>query len=154
MQISVIIPTCNRVQDLKKTLDSLLKQTIFPDEVIIVDDSDDRETKNMLKKDKQSEIQYKYIRKAGEKSGAISRNIGIKNAMGDIIFFFDDDVILENNYIEKILEIYAEKQNTVGVQGYILNRRKSEIKNIVNKFFFLVHSEYNKNRLLPSLEVQ
>lgn len=40
MQVSIIIPTYNRVKALDECLDSIISQIILPKEVIIVDDSD------------------------------------------------------------------------------------------------------------------
>ncbi|MBI4721860.1 MAG: glycosyltransferase family 2 protein [Candidatus Stahlbacteria bacterium] len=155
MQLSVIIPTCNRAEDLSKTIDSLLNQTILPKEVIIVDNGDSDKTRllvqNREKEFRAKSIDLKYVYQK-EKSAGISRNVGIENSTGDIVLFFDDDVLLDINYIAEILRVYREKSDAVGVQGYITNRRKFWLKNMVNKFFFLVHSETNINSFLSSVQ--
>ena len=155
MHLSVIIPTCNRAEDLSKTIDSLLNQTILPKEIIIVDNSDSDETlllvQNREKEFRSKSVDLKYVI-GKEKSAAISRNVGIENSTGDIVLFFDDDVLLDINYIAEILRVYKEKSTAVGVQGYITNRRKFWLKNVVNRVFFLVHSEPNINRFLSSVQ--
>lgn len=104
MEVSVIIPTYNRVKDVDECLDSIILQRILPKEVIIVDDSDNDEIKNLVEhrkdKFKEKDIVLRYIRNEKEKSLTIARNIGIENATGDTILFLDDDVILDKNYIK------------------------------------------------------
>jgi len=101
MQVSVIIPTYNRLKNLKETLNSVIVQTTLPKEIIIVDDSDDDKIKNLIeyKKSKfeKRRTLLKYIRNKKDKSLAIARNIGIENATGDIILFLDDELMLNKN---------------------------------------------------------
>jgi GT2 family glycosyltransferase len=49
------------------------------------------------------------------------RNRGIEQATGDIIFFFDDDVTLESNYIKIMRETYEENLNFAGGMGTVTN---------------------------------
>ena len=154
MQVSIIIPTCNRVKDLEETLDSINIQTTLPKEIIIVDDSDNDGIENLIgyKKPKfeENEILLKYIRNKKEKSLATARNMGIENATGDIILFLDDDVVLDKDYINEILRIFNEYPNALGVQGYITNMDLSEFWNRINKILFRGHHEKDKCRVLPS----
>ena len=157
MQISIVIPTYNRPKKLKETLGSILIQTILPIDVIVVDDSDTYETKELIVecqyKFKYKDIFLLYIHKICPKSAAISRNIGANKARGDIILFLDDDLILDKNYIKEILKVYYIKNDAIGVQGYITNFIiMSIIENIYNKLFFLVQYKKNNNRLLPSFK--
>ena len=50
MNISVVIPTYNRVELLKRSIDSVINQTIKPFEIIIVDDGSNDGTEAMVKK--------------------------------------------------------------------------------------------------------
>ena len=154
MQVSVIIPTYNRLKDLKETLNSVIVQTTLPKEIIIVDDSDDDKIKNLIeyKKSKfeKRRTLLKYIRNKKDKSLAIARNIGIENATGDIILFLDDDVILDKNYIKEILRVYKEYPKALGVQGYITNINLSKFWNKIAKMFFFSYLEKDKGRVLSS----
>lgn len=48
MNYSIIVPTCNRQNDLAKLIDSILLQTVLPLKVIIVDQSDTGDTKKYI----------------------------------------------------------------------------------------------------------
>ena len=154
MQVSIIIPTYNRVKALDECLDSIISQTIVPKEVIIVDDSDNNGIENLIahRKDQFNEnnITLEYIRNKKEKSLAIARNIGIEYAAGDTILFLDDDVVLDKAYISEILSVYDEYPNAFGVQGYITNSNLSNFRNRINRLFFLGYHEKSKCRVLPS----
>jgi len=103
-KISVIIPTYNRPNELKRCLESIIKQTIFPEEIIIIDDG------NLPEIPYKNELQTKGIccvyHKKAQKGLTKSRNLGIQLSSGDIILFFDDDVILEPDYIEQTKKFY------------------------------------------------
>ena len=47
-KVSIIIPTFKRIKDLNKCLDSIKKQTVSPKEIIIADNANDINTKNVF----------------------------------------------------------------------------------------------------------
>jgi glycosyltransferase involved in cell wall biosynthesis len=85
--ISVIIPTYNRVDFLKKAIDSVFSQTYKDFELIVVDDGSTDETKDLIKR---YSHKIKYIYQANQ-GPAASRNTGIKQAKGNFIAFLDSD---------------------------------------------------------------
>jgi glycosyltransferase involved in cell wall biosynthesis len=91
MQISVIIPTYNRVKELEEALGCILTQIKLPKEVIVVDDSDDDKTEELAMKMKndfiEKNISLLYIRNKKDKSSSIARNIGVHYSKG-ISFYF------------------------------------------------------------------
>jgi len=120
-RVSVIIPTYNRPAELTNCIQSILTQSEKPDEVIIIDDGA-LPAPPLQKECTERGIYYLYIKK--EKPGlAESRNVGAKVAQGDIIFYFDDDVILSSEYIEEVLKVYEEDQEKSfgGVEGVMSN---------------------------------
>ena len=145
MLVSIVIPTYNRAEDLDKCLNSIIIQTILPKEIIIVDDSNNDEIENLIdqriKEFNEKNIILKYIRNEKERSIAIARNIGIENSKGNVILFLDSDVILEEDYIKEMLKVYKQKQNAIGVQGYITNIHKPFKKINIRKILFASHFE-------------
>ncbi len=103
MKISVIIPTFNRAEHLPKAIRSVLDQTIKADEIIVVDDGSNDNTKNILQ---DYPIKYFYQKNKGVSS---ARNKGIELAANDWICFLDSDDIWECNKLEK--QITFHKQN-------------------------------------------
>ena len=87
MNISVIIPTFNRKETLKRAIQSVLMQSYTPYEIIVIDDGSDDGTKEWLK-DKYPNVKYIYQMNSGVSS---ARNKGIKFARGDWIALLDSD---------------------------------------------------------------
>jgi glycosyltransferase involved in cell wall biosynthesis len=157
MKVSVIIPTYYRPKDLSELFESLLKQTVKPLEVIVVDDTPSNiieevceNFQNMFEK---LSIKLAYVRNYKERSAAIARNIGASIARGEIILFLDSDIILYPDYIEKILEVFREKPEALGVQGWIdlaietrghIYLRKHHLINNLRKFFSLSHLKHSE----------
>ena len=125
MKISCIIPTYNRATNLDLLLISIGTQTIKSDEIIIIDNSDESYSGVFdLIKNKYPSKNIHYFRNSTGNSITRAKNYGVKKSKGDIILFFDDDLILKKNYIEQILNTYKEYPNAVGVQGYIKPKGK------------------------------
>lgn len=95
--VSVIISTYNRADRLPKAIDSLLRQTRVPDEIIVVDDGSTDNTPEVL-------AQYgppvTKIRQDNQ-GPAAGRNTGLRAATGDLIAFLDSDDVLTTGSIEK-----------------------------------------------------
>lgn len=87
--ISVIIPTHNRPEQLKRAVDSVLGQTYKDLEVIVVDDGLEKRADEVINDLNDSRL--KYIQHSEERGGSAARNTGIKNASGEFIAFLDDD---------------------------------------------------------------
>lgn len=87
LQVSVIIPTYNRISLLTKALDSVLCQTYSPLEVIVIDDASTDNTRSEL------ESRYPQVRYACQTHQGVSaaRNTGIKLARSEWIAFLDSD---------------------------------------------------------------
>jgi len=111
--ISVIIPTKNRSADLQETIRTLLAQTRKIDELIVIDQS---KTESFLKS---GSLPLKYIYDPRITGASQARNEGMKHATGDVWLFLDDDVILEPDFVEKLLASYAP--GVTGVSGIITN---------------------------------
>lgn len=157
MTFSIIVPTKDRPADLQNCLKSIVRQTVLPLEVIVVDASSDnisianRNNAEKIMADKKVKLIYIHSEPGVNKQ----RNLGADNASGDIIFFLDDDVVIKEDYCEKILEVYKLKgdQNLGGVQGCSLNYyHPSRINNVFRKLFFMTRiSENERSRFLPSM---
>lgn len=87
MQISVIIPTYNRVHTLPRALDSVLEQSLTPLEIILVDDGS-RDHTQALVADRYPSVRYLHQKNKGVSA---ARNTGIAAAKGEWIALLDSD---------------------------------------------------------------
>lgn len=117
MTISAVMPAYNGDKYIARCIDSILKQTRQPDEIIIVDDGSTDGTAEIVKSygDK---VRYVY-----QENGGVSaaRNKGISEASCDWIAFIDcDDEWLEEN-LEMLAGVIKRNDNLVWAFGNILN---------------------------------
>ncbi|HBM8534493.1 TPA: glycosyltransferase family 2 protein, partial [Escherichia coli] len=98
--VTVYIPTFNRVELLKRAVNSVLRQTYKNIEVIIVDDASTDGTHNYLELISRKDNRVKYFIKQERSGACISRNIAIQNATGKYITGLDDDDYFLDTRIE------------------------------------------------------
>lgn len=151
---SVIICTRNRIKDLLRSLISLQNQTIKPDELIIVDSSDKKISELKEFQDIFSQTKFpntKLIYKHTTPGLTKQRNEGIELSGSEIIYFFDDDVELENNYLEEMNKIYQDNPQYSGGMGCVTNINPEPSKKY--KFFrkfFLLQRDYSSGKFTAS----
>ena len=108
-KVSIIIPTYQRPELLKRALDSCVNQTYKNIEIIVIDDN--KVNSDYAKKTKKivdAYPQVKYIKNKTNLGGAETRNVGIKAASGEFIAFLDDDDEFMPDKIEKQMKRYQE----------------------------------------------
>jgi len=110
MKISVVIPVYNEEKYIKKCLDSLMKQTEKPDEIIVVDNNCTDKTISIVKK-------YKNVKVIKEERQGITaaRNAGFNKAVSDIIARCDADTILPDNWLKTIKKIFSLNKSVVAI---------------------------------------
>ena len=122
MKISLIVCTYMRPVALLQLLESVKIQTLYPDEILIVDGSTNAATEQALLEKHFPKLQYFLVPDA-ERGLTRQRNYGIARTASniDIICFLDDDTILETDYFQQLLCTYAAYPEALGVGGYITN---------------------------------
>jgi GT2 family glycosyltransferase len=121
MKISVIIPTKNRYSDLLACVHSLMGQTVLPDEIIVVDASDSYQLQDILAATFSNDPKIRYIHASPGLTH--QRNVGVSAATGDILFFFDDDIVLDRIFVREISKIFEgdPDKKIGGVYGNIVD---------------------------------
>jgi glycosyltransferase involved in cell wall biosynthesis len=143
--LTVVIPTRNRRNLLKTCLDAILKNSIIPNKIIIIDSSDLDQRINIHSLDKRIVYHTTQIQ-----SAAIQRNIGMELVSKDskYLAFLDDDVQIKSNYFVKLIET-LESTGAVGVSGLAINPKSKtparDSGSAINKLsrFFLNDSKKN-----------
>ncbi|GEM_PF-489206 len=102
MRISVVVPSFNSHKTIGKTLDALKLQTRedLLCEAIVVDSSTDGVTPAFLAAREGGKVR---VIRAGERvMPAVGRNIGAREAAGDLLVFVDSDAFMANDCLERI----------------------------------------------------
>ncbi len=124
-KVSVIIPTYNRAPVIKKSVESVLKQTYADMEVIIVDDGSTDDTKHVIREIQDKRI--KYINYKTNHGPSYARNEGIRNATAEFIAFNDSDDIWNPLKLEKQMKILENKEIDMVFCQYSINNSKVEL---------------------------
>ncbi|WP_244131910.1 glycosyltransferase family 2 protein, partial [Burkholderia gladioli] len=132
--VSIIICTYNRADLLERCLDYLQYQTNQNFEVVGVNGPSNDGTDAVLER-------YKDRIKIGsnpQRNLAISRNIGIDLADGDLLAFIDDDALPFDDWVETLLEEFNRRPLTLGALGgpaYYAGTLRYQSEDIgINKF--------------------
>ena len=125
-KISIYIPVFNGEKTIKKAIDSVLKQTIKFDEIIVVNDKSTDNTLKILKTIKK----IKIINNKKNVGLSKSRNIAIKNCKNNIIANIDADIVLHKKWLEQLVK-YLKKGKILMCSGYT---KEKFLKNIYNKW--------------------
>lgn len=111
-KISIIVPVYNGANIISDCINSIISCEIdVPKELIIIDDGSTDDTGEIIKK---FPCEYSRIEKSGV---AKARNIAIKKAVGDILFFFDADVKLKKDTIKNFLKHFRKDNDAYIIQG-------------------------------------
>lgn len=115
--ISAIVPSFNSKRTIRETLNAILKQkTKFAFEVIVVDSSNDG-TGDIIEKEFPSVRLFRLERQTYPGSG---RNLGVMRATGKYVAFTDSDCVPDPDWLERIV-INFEKHETDAVGGCVIN---------------------------------
>lgn len=141
--VSIIIPTYNRADLIRETLDSVLAQTYQNWECIILDDgSTDNSSvviEDYIKKD--NRFQYHNRPNNRPKGANACRNVGFEKSKGEFILFFDSDDIFESFCLNDRVSIMCKKPIDLLIRdtGKFINNKK-------------LYSSFNKDPKILNVE--
>ena len=151
LNLTIVIPTRNRINLLTKTLTSLKKNDFFFREVIIVDSSDKKEKKKLR------ELKNFFNIKIINSTPGISkqRNKGLKNVKKNskYVMFLDDDIIFEKNAITKMYNFLQLNPKHAGIGFNLIIKNINKYAEYAKKFKFIKYLGIydNKNgKVTPS----
>ncbi|MEL6722942.1 MAG: glycosyltransferase family A protein [Pseudomonadota bacterium] len=98
--LSIIIPAYNVEKYIVAALDSVLGQTILPEEMIIINDGSTDRTSDLLKK--YTDYPNFHIITIHNNGAGPARNLGRMLANHEYIYFFDSDDMLRNTFVADI----------------------------------------------------
>jgi glycosyltransferase involved in cell wall biosynthesis len=128
-RLSIVVTSCTteRLEDIFELLDSVQEQSYPHLELVFVAErsAELRERVESYAKQR-SMANTKVVFNCGPAGLSASRNVGVREATGDIIAFADDDVVLFPDWAEEMVKAYDRGDSTIGVTGPGFPRWKDE----------------------------
>ena len=130
LTLSIVIPVYNEERYLKACLDSIAKQTVKPDEVIVVDNNSVDKTSNIARR-------YSFVKLVEEPCQGVvfARNTGFDNASGTIIGRIDGDTILPVDWVQTVKHLYRD----AGSPDNYAATAPSIFRNRLRLFWYVMH---------------
>lgn len=121
IEISIIVPTYNRQEALKKCLLSLDGQSYPRDryEIIIVDDGSSYDAARTVKGFENGNKNLTFIQQY-HRGPSSARNLGVKAASGNIIGFVDDDCMVDKDWVKLMAESHRINPHVIAIGGLTL----------------------------------
>jgi glycosyltransferase involved in cell wall biosynthesis len=119
MKVSIVIPTHNRPEKLRETVEKLRGQD-FPSEdyeIVVVDDGSNPPV--AFEKEFTVAPNIKIIRLEGEER-SVARNTGAREAHGELLIFIDDDIAVKSDFVEKHWQAHQEFSDALAVGEILL----------------------------------
>jgi glycosyltransferase involved in cell wall biosynthesis len=139
--VSGIIPTNSRSEILKRTLLSVGLQSCLPTELIIVDASTNNHTKDLCE-EIENRFPFKIVYIKAKTSGAAPQRMeGIDLASQPIVWFLDDDIVLESDCTQRIWNGFLVMPNVGAVNAMITNQRYTTPGLVTRFMYLLMHGE-------------
>lgn len=113
--VSVVVPTYNRPEKLRRAVETVRAQTYRPIELVVVDDHSTEPAADALEDVDLSDISLTVIRHEQNRGGNAARNTGIREATGEFLAFLDDDDRWEPEKIQRQVETVQSSPDSVGL---------------------------------------
>lgn len=106
--ISIVIPIHNGATTIEKTLDSLLNQSLYFDELIIVDDASEDNSLDLIRKFLDNKVRYHLICHKQQQGLAKTYNQGIVESSGDLVISVHQDIIFGKDALSKLVDPFSD----------------------------------------------
>ncbi|MEP6847959.1 MAG: glycosyltransferase, partial [Acidobacteriota bacterium] len=115
-QVSLVIPIRNEEASIERLIDSIARQTLAPDEIVLVDGGSTDRTVEIVERIAAGDARFRLIRTDGATPGK-GRNIGIEAASFEVIALTDAGIMLEDDWLEILVASLAPSATSPGFEG-------------------------------------
>lgn len=142
-RVSVVIPARNEAGNLPRLLAALKNQTVFPFEILVVDDASQDQTAEIARG-----FGVQVITPPQKPEGWVGKcwacQFGAEHASGELLLFLDADVDLAPDGLSRLIAAYEKNQTALSVQPYHLPKKAYEQLSL---FFNLIQVAANGSAL-------
>ena len=148
--VSVIIATWNREKYICRAVESALAQSYEPHEVIVVDDGSSDSSRDVVRDRFAAEIRAGTIKLIERPHVGVSdaRNVGLKNATGDLVAYLDSDNTWRGDYLLVMAALFAgAREVATAYAAFQLHDEDRAHRNYVNyrsryRRIYLLHRNF------------
>lgn len=144
MGVSIVMPCYNAERFIKQTIESVLNQTYQDFELIIVNDSSNDRSVDIIRSFSTRDNRIKLILNRENLGVAMSRNIGMQNAKYNLIAFLDADDLWHSKKLELQTKFMKQENCAISFTQYYRIDSCGQIKGSVTK----IPKDINYNGLL------
>ncbi len=143
----MVIPAYNEEKSIAKCIDSVLKQTISPERVIIINDGSIDLTQRIIELYKEIFPEKLVIVNLKSNTGnkALALKYAIPHLEGDLVFYTDADSELEPYAFEYMIHHFLDP-SVGGVSGYVRSRRHNLVTSIRELQYLMGQDLYKKGK--------
>jgi GT2 family glycosyltransferase len=117
--VTVVVATRDRPQRLARCLRALAAVTYAPFEVLVVDNAPStRETLALVRERSGVDARVRYVREL-RPGLSCARNRGLGSALGELIAFTDDDVVVDPGWLDGVVRGFARSPSVACVTGLV-----------------------------------
>lgn len=167
--VSVVMPIYNAERYLIKAIESVLKQTYQNWELLLINDCSSDQSLKIIRNYEKIDERIKCINNTENKGAALSRNIALKQSVGEYIAFLDSDDVWFEEKIEKQLEFMIKNDilmchgdyNFIDEKDFILktiitdkeiNYKKLLRENQIKTSFLVIKKEICQKIKFPNIK--
>jgi len=135
-KVSIVVPSFNKVDFIKDTLESIVSQKYPNLEVIIQDGGSTDGTLEVIKKYQKKYPKIFKVESKKDKGQLDAINRGLKKATGEILTFINADDVYEKNAFKMVAEAYIKNKDALWFagKGRVINREGREIAKIATLY--------------------
>ena len=111
IKVSVVIPAYNSESFISKCMDSLVAQTLKEIEIIVVDNSENNKTYDVVNQYMKTDSRIRHIHNDKNIGPGPARNMGIEAARGEYVGFVDSDDYVSTNFYEELYKTATQTEN-------------------------------------------
>ena len=108
-KVSVIIPIYNTAPYLPQALDSICNQTLQELQIILINDGSTDTSQEIIEAYAQKDSRIEWVTQANAGQGR-ARNVGLKKAVADYVYFMDSDDMLQEDCLEQSYRLCEEEE--------------------------------------------
>jgi GT2 family glycosyltransferase len=125
-----VIPTKDPPRELARVLESVQAQSAAAQRVIIIDQSGSGASGEVTARyaqraqDAPAKTVFTYVHDQNIRGLTAARNRALALVTEDVVLFLDDDVVLEEDFIRELLQVYTDRPEITGASGIITNYQR------------------------------